>query len=35
VHYVVDVGGIDLLMYSGAHVAPGETIGVRLKEAAR
>ncbi|HET8613885.1 MAG TPA: ABC transporter ATP-binding protein [Actinomycetales bacterium] len=31
VHYVVDVDGTDWLVYSGAHAAPGEQIGIRLR----
>jgi iron(III) transport system ATP-binding protein len=31
VHYVVDVGGTDWLLYSSAQAAPGDVVGIRLK----
>jgi iron(III) transport system ATP-binding protein len=31
VHYVIDVDGTDWIVYSGAHVAPGDVMGLRLR----
>jgi hypothetical protein len=33
VHYVIDVDGTDWIVYSGAHVAPGDVMGLRLRGA--